>query len=93
MPKRTKSYRDALLEDLKDPAEAAHYLNAAFEDSEETFLAALRDVVAAQPRPMNEIASNVGISRESLYRLTNPTFSSLSGVLGAIGLRIKIEPV
>jgi hypothetical protein len=29
MPKRTTDYRSALLDDLKDPQEAAHHLNAA----------------------------------------------------------------
>jgi probable addiction module antidote protein len=84
VPKRTTSYRDPLLQDLRNPTEAANYLNAAFEDSEETFLAALRDVATAQLRSMADIAEQVGVSRESLYRMTsetgNPTSSNLSAV-------------
>jgi len=48
MPKRTTSFRDELLADLADPQEAASYLNAALEESEEMFLVALRDVAEAK---------------------------------------------
>ena len=44
MPKRTRSHHDALLEHLQDPRAAAHYLNAALEDSDEMLLVALRNV-------------------------------------------------
>jgi hypothetical protein len=37
MPSKTGPYRDALLEALADRDEAAHYLNAAIEDSPEMF--------------------------------------------------------
>jgi hypothetical protein len=45
MPKRTRDYQNKLLEDLRDPAKAVAYLNAALADSEEMFLVALRDVL------------------------------------------------
>jgi probable addiction module antidote protein len=97
MPKRTGSYRDALLQDLRNPVEAANYLNAAFEDSEEVFLAALRDVATSQLRSMSDIAEQVGVSRETLYRIMaetgNPTFSNLTAVLSSVGLRMRIEPM
>jgi DNA-binding phage protein len=60
MPKRTTDYRSDLLNDLKDPQEAAHYLNAALRDSEEALLVALRDV--AEARQMAKIAETVGVS-------------------------------
>jgi DNA-binding phage protein len=45
----TDSYHEFLLERLRDPAQAAAYLNAALEDEhEETFLLALRDVAEAR---------------------------------------------
>lgn|GEM_PF-6904587 len=49
MPKRTKKYEESLIESLKDPAEAAAYLNAHLgeEDGEALFLLALRDVARA----------------------------------------------
>ena len=93
MSSKTRPYRDALLEALSDPDEAAHYLNAAIEDSPEMFLKALRNV--AQSRQMTNVAKRAGVTRESLYRATsltgNPTLDTLSSVLGALGLKIRIE--
>ena len=51
LPKRpvsTESYRESLLESLKDPGEAAQYLNACLEDDDaRVFRMALRDVAEA----------------------------------------------
>ena len=94
MPKRTSDYRAGLLEDLKDPREAAYYLNAALGDSDEMFLKALRDV--AEARQITKVATSAGVSRESVYRMLsktgNPRYSSLIGILGALGLKISILP-
>jgi probable addiction module antidote protein len=94
MPKRTTPFRDDLLADLADPQEAASYLNAALEDSEEMFLVALRDV--AEARQMAKVAEEAGIARESIYRMLaangNPTYSSLLGILHAVGLTLTIKP-
>ena len=94
MPKRTTPFRDDLLADLADPQEAASYLNAALEDSEEMFLVALRDV--AEARQMAKVAEDAGIARESIYRMLaasgNPTYSSLLGILHAVGLTLTIKP-
>ena len=93
MPKRTTDFRDDLLADLANPQEAAHYLNAALEDSEELFLIALRDV--AEAKQMARVAESAGVARESIYRMLtvkgNPTFSSLLGILRAVGLKMAIE--
>ena len=43
-----RNYHDEPLKQLKNPAEAAEYLNACYQDSEEVFLAALRNVVEAR---------------------------------------------
>ena len=42
--KRTREYRESLMEDLRDPREAEAYLTAARADSPEMFLEALQDV-------------------------------------------------
>jgi probable addiction module antidote protein len=95
MPKRTRPYRESLIEDLQDPAEAAEYLNAALEDSEEMLLVALRDV--AEARQMARVAEDAGVAREALYRMLNktgnPTFKSLMGILAALGVKISFTPV
>jgi DNA-binding phage protein len=52
MPKKlisTESYHESLMESLKDPDEAAQYLNACLEDDDaRVFLLALRDVAEAR---------------------------------------------
>lgn len=92
MPKRTVSYRADLLEKLTNPVEAAHYLNAAMDDSLEMFLDALKDV--AQAHQMSKVAKEAGVARESLYRSLssqgNPTLEMLHSVLRALKLRIEI---
>lgn len=46
--KASKSYQESLLTVLRDPEEAAEYLNAALEDgNEQVFLLALRNVAEA----------------------------------------------
>jgi len=46
--RKTNSYKDDLLADLKDLDYAAIYLLTALSDSKEVFLLALRDVAEAQ---------------------------------------------
>jgi probable addiction module antidote protein len=91
---KTSSYRQSLLTALLDPAEASAYLNAALEDSPEAFLKALKNV--AQARPMTSVAREAGVQRETLYRAFseqgNPTFETLSFVLGALGMKLSISP-
>jgi len=88
----TRPYRDLLMERLTSPEVAAHYLNAALENSPESFLKALRNV--AQSRQMAKVAKDSGVQRETLYRSFseqgNPTFATLSSVLGAMGMRLLV---
>jgi probable addiction module antidote protein len=91
---KTSSYRQSLLTALLDPVEASAYLNAALEDSPEAFLKALKNV--AQARDVSRVARDAGIQRETLYRAFseqgNPTFETLSSVLGALGMKLSIAP-
>ena len=91
---KTSSYRQSLLAALLDPVEASAYLNAALEDSPEAFLKALKNV--AQARQMAKVAKDAGVQRETLYRSFseqgNPTFETLSSVLGALGMKLSIAP-
>jgi probable addiction module antidote protein len=100
MPKRTASYEDDLMQQLRDPEYALHYLQVALEDdgdehSDVTFLLALRKV--AQANQMTQVADAAGLSRESLYKMLsekgNPGFGSLRAVLKAIGLDLTIKPL
>ena len=91
-----RSYQDELLRQLKDPSEAAEYLNACYGDSEEVFLAGLRNVVEASGG-VRSVARLTELNRENLYRVLsekgNPTFSSLTSILDAIGISIQFKPV
>ena len=89
-------YMAQLIADLKDPAEAAAYLEAAIQDGDsEALLVAIRHVAAAHGG-MAAIAQQTGLSRESLYRAFskrgNPTVATLSSVLAATGLRLSVQP-
>ena len=93
---KSKNYKNHLVESLKDPTEAAEYLNAALEDGEpEVFLLALRDVVDSYGG-MGKLAVSTSLNRENLYRMLstkgNPEFFSLSTVLDAVGFRLAVEP-
>lgn len=89
-------YQEDLIESLKDPKEAAKYLNAAIEDGDrEVFLLALRNVAQAHGG-MSVIAQKTHLKRESLYRMLskkgNPELSSIFNVLHAVGLKLSVEP-
>jgi probable addiction module antidote protein len=93
---KSRNYKNHLVESLKDPTEAAEYLNAALEDGEpEVFLLALRDVVDSYGG-MGKLAESTSLNRENLYRMLstkgNPEFFSLSTVLDAVGFRLAVEP-
>ena len=98
MPKplvSTESYRESLLESLKDPDEATQYLNACLEDEDpRVFLLALRDVAEARGG-IRSLSRATHLNRESLYRMLsksgNPSLDSLSAVLNACGLRLAIQ--
>lgn len=94
MAKLTVNYEEGLTEDLKNPEEAAAYLNAALEEgSQEIFLMALRDV--AKARGISGVAKQASLNRENLYRILsengNPQLSNLASILKTMGLRLSIE--
>lgn len=91
-----QSYYKNLIEDLKDPREAAAYLNAAFEEGDRrAFLLALRNVVEARGG-MSRFARSSGLHRVSLYKMFsgngNPEFESLMTVIKVLGIQWKFAP-
>jgi probable addiction module antidote protein len=91
----TESYRESLLESLRNPAEAAQYLSACLEDEDpRVFLMALRDVADAQGG-VRALSRHAHLNRESLYRMLsksgNPSLASLASVLNACGLRLSVQ--
>lgn len=98
MPKRTRKYEESLLEDLRDPSEAAEYLNLALDslnqpDGTALFLLALGNVIRAQG--FSEVAKSAELGRESLYKSIsaagNPRLKSVLDILRVLGLRISVQ--
>jgi len=93
--KRTSNYDDELMEALKNPDEAAEYLNAALADpNQEVFLLALRDVIAAHGG-MSDLAGKTTLNRVSLYRSLskrgNPELRTLNRMLTELGFSLAIK--
>lgn len=96
MAKGTTTYQEDLIEALKDPREAAAYLNAAMEEGEQAlFLLALRNVAEAHGG-MAAVSEKAKLNRESMYRMLskkgNPEIKSILTLLHSMGLKLSIEP-
>ena len=86
-----------LIERLKDPEEAAAYLEAAIEDGDQgVLMLALRHIAQARGG-VAEIARKSKLTREATYRMLsksgNPELRSLTAILGAAGLRLSVRPI
>ena len=89
-------YRPHLLAWLKDPANAAAYVEAVLDEGDPAgLLRALRNVADARGG-IARIAKKTGLGREALDRTlskrSNPPLSSLIAILGAAGLHLSVTP-
>jgi probable addiction module antidote protein len=89
-------HRPYLLKWLKDPENAAAYIDAVLEDGDEAaLLHALRNVADARGG-IARIAAKTGLNREALYRTLskrgNPQLKSFAAILEATGLRLSVTP-
>lgn len=96
MARPSRSYKEYLLQRLRDPAEAAEYINGALEDGGmPELMMALRDV--AEARGVGHVAARAGLNRENVYRMLsdkgNPRLSSLFPLLSALGVEIQAKPL
>lgn len=90
-------YEPWLIEQLKDPADAAAYLEAVIEEGDQAALMlALRQVAQAQGG-IAKVARKAKLTREATYKMLstagNPELRSLTAVLAATGLRIAVRPI
>jgi DNA-binding phage protein len=97
----TRDYQAELIEALRDPDEAAEYLNAALEDGEpEIFILALKNVAEAQ----SSMFQSVEKSERATFNQDNninrmfsqqPRFDiySLDALLQALGFHLAIQRV
>jgi probable addiction module antidote protein len=98
--KAVVSHHDREVAELREDRElAVEYLKAAMEsidnpEDRAAGLLALRTVAEAYGG-LGAVASDAGISRESLYRALsangNPTLKTLLAVLKAVGMKLSVE--
>ena len=93
---KTATSRYDVAEHLRTTEDMAAYLEASIEeaDGDAAFVAkALGDI--ARAHGMAQVASDTGLSRESLYKALSgervPTFETVLRVVGALGLRLRAE--
>ncbi len=94
MAKGTK-FQSHVIDELKNPEIAAHYIMAALEENDADFLAqAMSNVVKAHGTSKVSRASH--ITRQALYKMFsssgNPTLNSVNAVLNAVGLKLSVTP-
>ena len=81
---------------LQTEEDIAAYLEAVMEENDPSLLAAaLGDI--ARARNMSQLAKEVGMSREGLYKALsgegNPACSTISKIANALGLQLTIKPI
>lgn len=91
------SYEEWLAESLRDPDEAAAYLDAVFAEGDQAaIMLAIRQVAKARGG-VSAIAGKAKLTREATYRMLsqtgNPELRSLSAILGASGLRLTVRAI
>jgi DNA-binding phage protein len=89
-----KSYHSYLIESLKDPAEAAAYLDAVFEDGElEPILLALKNVAEAR-RSIASSPDESDTNWKMCYQLLSqgevPEILLISKLLNSLGLKLSV---
>ncbi len=85
-----------VVEHLRTDKDMALYLEACLEDGDPKLIAAaLGDI--ARARGMSRVASDAGLSRESLYKALsgdgNPEFATVMKVIKALRIRLHAETV
>jgi probable addiction module antidote protein len=93
---RMVDYQKYLINSLKNPEEAAGYLNSSLEAGDlNQFLLALRNVAQAQGS-VSKLANKITKSRTSLYKTLseegNPYLRNTCEILNALGMKITIQP-
>tara|TARA_B100001750_G_C15021683_1_gene357292 strand:- start:6 stop:332 length:327 start_codon:yes stop_codon:yes gene_type:complete len=94
-----RTFKDVLIENLKDPDLAKEYISSALESYEEdkdsaAFLLALRDVAEARGG-LSKLAERSHLNRQNLYKVFsgkgNPKLDTVETILHGLGFRLSIE--
>ena len=94
--RKYRTHDEYLAESLKDPDEAALYLNAAAEENDPALLLeALAQV--AKAHGVTRMAKRVSLSRMGLYKTLskkgNPEFKTFFSILKASGIQLAFKPL
>jgi probable addiction module antidote protein len=96
---KTESFREGLIEDLKDQEEALAFLETILEEYEKDgdtklFMMALRDIAEAQGG-IGKLAKRIKVSRPHLYQVLaskhSPRLDTMLDIISGLGFRIKLE--
>jgi len=93
---RDFSFNDYMVESMKDPVQAAAYIEAVIDlEDPAALLVALRHV--AKAHGMAEVARRADVGDKTLFKALsakgNPTLATVHKVLSAVGLRLSVEPL
>jgi probable addiction module antidote protein len=93
---RDMSFDDYMVQSMKDPAQAAAYIEAVIDlEDPAALLVALRQV--AKAHGMAEVARRANVADKNLFKALsatgNPTLATVHKVLAAVGLRLSVEPL
>ena len=93
--KNYRTHEDYLNKALKNPKEAALYMNAAVEENDPVLmLAVLAQVVKAHG--ISKMAKEVSLSRTGIYKTLskkgNPELKTFMAILTASGLKMSFKP-
>lgn len=93
--KKYRTHDEYLKESLKDPKEAALYLNAAAEEGDPALLLVALGQVA-RAHGVSRMAKRIALSRLGLYKTLskkgNPEFRTLLSILKAAGVQLLFKP-
>jgi probable addiction module antidote protein len=85
-----------MAEHLPDEKAIAEYLTIVMEENDPSALADALGTVA-RARGMTDIAEKSGLTREALYKAlrpgAHPRFETIQRVCGALGVRLRAEPI
>ena len=93
---RDISFDDYMVQSMKDPAQAAAYIEAVIDlEDPAALLVALRHV--AKAHGMAEVARRADVGDKTLFKALSatghPTLATVHKVLAAVGLRLSVEPL
>lgn len=81
---------------LTTPESQAYLLQDAIDEGNPAYLADVLGIIA-RARGMTDTAAKAGVTREALYKALSPKgdpkLSTFIGVLRALGLRMRLEPI